>query len=126
MGNGNGTFRGGAAFAGDGELQPGMFTRLGINYDQRADALVVPRTALPSRTTYTAGSPPSSSRAVRSALKLGYDEAGWVEVREGLQAGDAVVVAGKAALREGSAVQVRGQGKDKAQAGPAATQAATR
>ena len=65
-------------------------------------------------------------KAVRSALKLGYDEAGWVEVREGLQAGDAVVVAGKAALREGSAVQVLGQGKDKVQAGPAATQAATR
>ena len=65
-------------------------------------------------------------KAARSALKLGYDEAGWVEVREGLQAGDAVVVAGKAALREGSAVQVLGQGKDKAKAGPAATQAATR
>ena len=47
-----------------------------------------------------------------------------MEVREGLQAGDAVVVAGKAALREGSAVQVLGQDKDKS--GPAATQAATR
>ena len=71
---GTGTFRVVAAFAGDGELQPGMFTRLGINDVQRAVALVVPRTA----------------------------------------------------LREGSAVQVLGQGKDKAQAGPAATQAATR
>ena len=123
---GTGTFRVVAAFAGDGELQPGMFTRLGINYDQRADALVVPRTALLEDGGEPAVYVVRDGKAVRSALKLGYDEAGWVEVREGLQAGDAVVVAGKAALREGSAVQVLGQGKDKAQAGPAATQAATR
>ena len=123
---GTGTFRVVATFAGDGELQPGMFTRLGINYDQRADALVVPRTALLEDGGEPAVYVVREGKAVRSALKLGYDEAGWVEVREGLQAGDAVVVAGKAALREGSAVQVLGQGKDKAQAGPAATQAATR
>ena len=121
---GTGTFRVVAAFAGDGELQPGMFTRLGINYDQRADALVVPRTALLEDGGEPAVYVVRDGKAARSALKLGYDEAGWVEVREGLQAGDAVVVAGKAALREGSAVQVLGQDKDKS--GPAATQAATR
>jgi membrane fusion protein (multidrug efflux system) len=37
--------------------------------------------------------------------------ASWVEVREGLKPGDAVVIAGKAALREGSAVQVLGRRK---------------
>ena len=121
---GTGTFRVVATFAGDGELQPGMFTRLGINYDQRADALVVPRTALLEDGGEPAVYVVRDGKAARSALKLGYDEAGWVEVREGLQAGDAVVVAGKAALREGSAVQVLGQDKDKS--GPAATQAATR
>ena len=121
---GTGTFRVVATFAGDGELQPGMFTRLGINYDQRADALVVPRTALLEDGGEPAVYVVRDGKAARSALKLGYDEAGWVEVREGLQAGDAVVVAGKAALREGSAVQVRGQDKDKS--GRAATQAATR
>ena len=36
---------------------------------------------------------------------------GWIEVRDGLKEGDAVVVAGKAALREGSAVQVLGDRK---------------
>ena len=121
---GTGTFRVVATFAGDGELQPGMFTRLGINYDQRADALVVPRTALLEDGGEPAVYVVRDGKAARSALKLGYDEAGWVEVREGLQAGDAVVVAGKAALREGSEVQVLGQDKDKS--GPAATQAATR
>lgn len=119
---GTGTFRVVAAFSGDGELQPGMFSRLGINYDQRADALVVPRTALLEDGSEPAVYVVRDGKAARAALKLGYDEGGWVEVREGLQAGDSVVVAGKAALREGSAVQVLG----KDGAAPAAAQAATR
>jgi membrane fusion protein (multidrug efflux system) len=44
--SGSGTFRVVCAFDGGGELQPGMFGRIRIEYDQRADALVVPRTAL--------------------------------------------------------------------------------
>ncbi|MBB6064942.1 efflux RND transporter periplasmic adaptor subunit [Pseudoxanthomonas broegbernensis] len=111
---GTGTFRVVAAFPGDGELQPGMFSRLSIGYDQRADALVVPRTALLEDGGVPAVYVVRDGKASRTELKLGYDDAGWVEVREGLKAGDAVVVAGKAALREGSAVQVLehdGQGK---------------
>jgi membrane fusion protein (multidrug efflux system) len=105
---GTGTFRVVAAFSGDEALQPGMFTRLSINYDQRADALVVPRTALLEDGGEPAVYVVRDGKATRTGLKLGYDEAGWVEVREGLKSGDAVVVAGKAALREGSAVQVLG------------------
>ncbi|MCA0393093.1 MAG: efflux RND transporter periplasmic adaptor subunit [Proteobacteria bacterium] len=113
---GTGTFRVVAAFEGNGELQPGMFGRLSINYDQRADALVLPRTAL-----IEDGGEPSvyvirDNVASRVALKLGYSEGAWVEVRDGLKAGDAVVVAGKAALREGSTVQVLGGDKPAAKA----------
>jgi len=121
---GTGTFRVVAAFSGEGELQPGMFTRLGINYDQRADALVVPRAALLEDGGEPAVYVVRDGKAARTPLKLGYDDAGWVEVREGLQAGDAVVVAGKAALREGSAVQVLGQAEPTPAPAPAA-QAAT-
>lgn len=108
---GTGTFRVVAAFAGDGQLQPGMFSRLSINYDQRADALVVPRTALLEDGGEPAVFVIRDNKAVRTTLKLGYDDAGLVEVREGLKLGDAVVIAGKAALREGSAVQVIGDKK---------------
>ncbi|WP_050992268.1 efflux RND transporter periplasmic adaptor subunit [Pseudoxanthomonas sp. GW2] len=104
--NGTGTFRVVASFAGDGELTAGMFGRLSINYDQRADALVVPRTALLEDGGEPAVYVVRDGHAARVGLKLGYSEGGWVEVREGLAEGDAVVVAGKSALREGSAVQV--------------------
>jgi membrane fusion protein (multidrug efflux system) len=105
---GKGTFRVVAAFAGDGELQAGMFSRLSINYDQRADALVVPRNALLEDGGDPAVYVVRDDKARRASLKLGYDDSGWIEVREGLKEGDAVVIAGKAALREGSAVQVLG------------------
>ncbi len=123
---GTGTFRVVAAFSGEAGLQPGMFGRLGINYDQRADALVVPRNALLEDGGQPAAYVVRDGKALRTTLKLGYDDAGWVEVREGLKAGDEVVIAGKAALREGSAVQVIGKDKPVEVAAKAAAAQATR
>ena len=114
--SGSGTFRVICAFDGGGLLQPGMFGRIRINYDQRADALVIPRTALLEDGGTPAVFTVKGGKAVRSELKLGYVDGEWVEVRDGLRAGDPVVVAGKSALREGSAVQVI---NDKAAPAPA-------
>ena len=105
---GTGTFRVIAAFAGGGELQPGMFSRLSINYDQRADALVVPRAALLEDGGEPALYVVRDGVASRVPVQLGYADGGWIEVRDGVGPGDSVVVAGKSALREGSAVQVIG------------------
>ena len=93
---------------GGGDLQAGMFSRLAIRYDQREDALVVPRRALLEDGGEPAVFAIRDGKASRVALELGYSDGGWVEVRKGLGEGDAVVVAGKAALREGTAVQVLG------------------
>ena len=122
--SGSGTFRVVCAFDGGGELQPGMFGRIRINYDQRADALAIPRIALLDDGNAPAVFTVRAGKAVRTELKLGYIDGEWVEVRDGLREGDPVVVAGKAALREGSAVQVIGAGA--AAAKPAATAQATR
>ena len=122
--SGSGTFRVVCAFDGGGELQPGMFGRIRINYDQRADALAIPRNALLDDGSAPAVFTVRGGKAVRTELKLGYIDGEWVEVRDGLREGDPVVVAGKAALREGSAVQVIGAGA--AAAKPAATAQATR
>ena len=120
---GSGTFRVICAFDGGGLLQPGMFGRIRIEYDQRANALVIPRTALLEDGNAPAVFTVKADKAARTALKLGYVDGEWVEVREGLRDGDAVVVAGKATLREGSAVQVIG-GKPVAAAATVAQAAA--
>ncbi|XHH28300.1 efflux RND transporter periplasmic adaptor subunit [Xanthomonas euroxanthea] len=107
--SGSGTFRVICAFGQGAEaLQPGMFGRIRIDYDQRKDALVIPRLAL-----LDDGEPAvfvvRNGKASRVPVKLGYAEGPWLEVRQGLKEGDQVVTAGKVALRDGTAVQVIGQ-----------------
>lgn len=111
--SGSGTFRVIAAFDSKGVLQPGMFGRIKIDYDQRADAIVIPRAALlegegdPAVFTVRAG------KAQRVPVKLGYVDGAWAELVSGLKLGEPVVTAGKVALRDGSAVQVLGQPQKK-------------
>ena len=106
--SGSGTFRVICAFDSGGLLQPGMFGRIKIDYDQRANALVIPRNALLDDENDPAVYIVRSGKAARVAVKLGYYDGEWVEVRAGLKPGDRVVTAGKIALREGTDVQVIG------------------
>jgi membrane fusion protein (multidrug efflux system) len=113
---GSGTFRVVAAFEGGGVLQPGMFGRIRIDYDNRANALVVPRVALLEDEGDPAVFVVREGKAARVPVKLGYTDGAWAEVRSGLRAGEQVVVAGKTALRDGTKVQLIGQGSKTAQA----------
>jgi len=116
----SGTFRVVCAFDGSGLLQPGMFGRIRVDYDQRADALTVPRTALLEDESDPALFVVRGDKAVRVPVKLGYLDGQWAEIREGVKAGDQVVTAGMVALRDGSTVQVIGQpGREVAKAEPA-------
>jgi membrane fusion protein (multidrug efflux system) len=103
---GSGTFRVVCAFDNAGVLQPGMFGRIRIDYASRADALALPRAALLEDEAKPAVFLVRDGKAVRATLSLGYTEGEWAEVRSGLKQGDQVVVAGKSAVRDGSAVQV--------------------
>jgi membrane fusion protein, multidrug efflux system len=106
--SGSGTFRVICAFDASGLLQPGMFGRMQIDYDKRANALVVPRTALLDDEGDPAVFAVRAGKAVRVPVKLGYVDGAWAEVRSGVKLGEQVVVAGKTALRDGSLVQVLG------------------
>ena len=106
--SGSGTFRVICAFDSGGLLQPGMFGRIKIDYDQRADALVVPRVALLDDEGDPAVFVIKSDKTARVPVKLGYIDGQWAEVRSGLTEGTQVVVAGKTALRDGTVVQVLG------------------
>lgn len=103
---GSGTFRVICSFAGEGSLQPGMFGRMAINYDQRADVPSIPRVALLDDGSDPAVYVVRAGKAMRVPVKLGYADGEFVEVREGVKLGEQVVTAGKTALREGSSVQV--------------------
>lgn len=107
--SGSGTFRVICAFESGGLLQPGMFGRIKIDYDQRADALVVPRVALLDDEGDPAVYTIKGGKAARAPVKLGYIDGQWAEIRSGLIEGAQVVVAGKTALRDGTLVQVLGQ-----------------
>ncbi|MEG3789077.1 efflux RND transporter periplasmic adaptor subunit [Lysobacter sp. CCNWLW3] len=107
--SGSGTFRVVCTFAGGETLQPGMFGRIRIDYDNRADALVVPRIALLEDEGDPAVFVIRNAKAARVPVKLGYLDGEWAEVRAGIKQGDQVVVAGKTALRDGTLVQLIGK-----------------
>lgn len=106
--SGSGTFRVVCSFEDGSQLRPGMFGRIRIDYDQRTDALVVPRTALLEDEGDPAVFVVRGKKSARVPVKLGYLDGEWAEIRSGVKPGEQVVVAGKAALRDGTDVQVIG------------------
>lgn len=102
-----GTFRVVAQFKDDsGQLRSGMFGRVRVVYDQRADALVVPRSALVGDDKDASVFVVEADIAKRRKVKLGYADGGQVEVVDGIAEGEQVVTLGQAALRDGAKVQV--------------------
>lgn len=118
---GSGTFRVITRFDSDGGLQAGMFGRISIDYDQRADAMVVPRNALLEGEGDPAVFVVEGDKVRRAAIQPGYMDGSWVEIRDGLSPDDRVVVAGKTTLRDGSAVTVIDAGAPAAPVAPATT-----
>lgn len=103
---GSGTFRVTCAFESQDALKPGMFGRIGVVYDQRADALTVPRAALLEDQGETAVFAVRDNTAVRVPVQVGYLSGDLAEIRSGLNEGESVVTAGKITLRDGTKVEV--------------------
>ena len=103
---GSGTFRVVTAFAGRDGLRPGMFGRIQVVYDERADALTVPRAALLEDAGETAVFAVREKKAVRVPIEVGHLSGDLAEVRKGLVEGDQDVTAGKITLRDGADVEV--------------------
>lgn len=102
----SGTFRVVCAFDNSPGLRPGMFGRIEVVYDQRQDALTVPRIALLEDEGEPAVYVVRGSKAQRVSVQLGYTNGELAEIRAGLKDGDQVVTAGKVAIRDGSEVQI--------------------
>ena len=100
------------------QLRPGMFARVTTVFSERSDALVVPEEAIvPDGTSpyvlkVVEGKEPGSKVTRRTPVQLGVRSPGWVEVLDGLSAGDLVVTAGQQRIRkDGTEVRVVELGK---------------
>lgn len=129
----SGTFRATCEFRDTTRtLKPGMFGRIEVAYDQRHDALVVPRNAITEEdgetSVFVVEPAPATAPAVagksapakepaprfvakRRVVKLGYSEDDRVEVRDGIHQGERVITLGRNAVRDGTQVQVLADGK---------------
>lgn len=89
-----------------GAFKPGAFVRVGIQTDTRTNTVLIPKRAIleedGEKYVYVA----NGETAKRTKVTLGYETDGKVEVRQGLSAGQQVVVAGQGALKEGSKIKV--------------------
>lgn len=131
----SGTFRVTCRFDAQAQmLKPGMFGRIDVVYDRKQDALAIPRSALIEEDGETAvyavvaapppaaaktedvGAKPANAAPVASAgpsmqaqrrvVRMGFADAEYIEVREGLKAGDQVITVGRNAVRDGTLIQI--------------------
>lgn len=93
-----------------GKLRPGMFVRVQLAFGDRKGVVMVPEQALvpagSSQSIFRILAQDGASRAQAVKVATGQRAQGWVEISEGLAAGDLVVTAGQQRLREGASVRV--------------------
>jgi membrane fusion protein (multidrug efflux system) len=92
----------------DGRLRPGLFARATLGVARRDDVVTVPEEAVLERSD---GSivfrVDSKSRVERRIVETGLLRDGWIEIRSGIAAGDAVVSRGHSDLIDGSRIVAR-------------------
>jgi membrane fusion protein (multidrug efflux system) len=91
-------------------LRPGLFARVELVTAERLEAVQVPESAIVSQGRERLVYVVRDGRAQPVKVALGIRVPGRVEVIDGLQRGDVVIVSGQQRLRPGVAVDVVGQG----------------
>jgi membrane fusion protein (multidrug efflux system) len=87
-------------------LKPGMFGRVNIVYERREDALQLPRAAIVDADGEQSVFVVEDGKAAQRPVRTGLASNGWVEVVEGLDGTEKVVVVGQGGLKTGTAVKV--------------------
>jgi membrane fusion protein (multidrug efflux system) len=92
---------------GDETLRPGMFLNVELGVVERPNAVVVPEEAIVAEATRHFVLVVKDGRIDRRAVRMGVRQPGFVEIVEGLQPGEPVVVRGVQRVRPGQPVQAR-------------------
>jgi membrane fusion protein (multidrug efflux system) len=87
-------------------VKPGMFGRVNIVYERREDALQLPRAAIVDADGEQSVFVIEDGKAAQRAVRTGLASNGWIEVVEGLDGTERVVVVGQGGLKTGTAVKV--------------------
>lgn len=90
----------------DGKLSPGFFARLRVVSERRANAIIVPESAIFPLAGRTLVYKIVNGRALQTDVVLGQRMPGRVEVREGLGPEDVVVTSGQQRLRNDAMVRI--------------------
>ena len=89
-----------------GLLSPGAFARGQIHVGRRENTLLVPKDALQTALGESYLFLVKEGRAKRSPVEVGWSEVERVEILEGAEEGDQVVVVGGSTLRDGDRVRI--------------------
>jgi membrane fusion protein (multidrug efflux system) len=103
-----GTFKVTLEFTPAGRLRTGMFARVNIVYERRANALQIPRAALVEAAAGPTVFVVEGGKAVARAVRTGLTNGGSVEVLSGIGDDEPVVVVGQNGLKSGNEVRVIG------------------
>jgi len=87
-------------------LKPGMFARVNIVYERRDNALQLPRNAILDADGEQSVYIVVKNKAEQRRITTGLANNGWIEVLNGLQGDERIVVVGQAGLKSGTAVKV--------------------
>ena len=93
-------------------VKPGMFGRIAIVYDQRENALKIPRSALLEESLSTSVFVVEEGMAKRREVETGYSDRGMVEILGGLDDDDRIVTVGQIGLKADSKVTIINNGLD--------------
>jgi membrane fusion protein (multidrug efflux system) len=102
---------------------PGMYAEVTLTTEVHADVPIVPKPALVHEDEQTFVFVVDGDRAKKQLIEVGLADDDFVEVITGLQAGDEIIVAGHAGLKDGGLiVEVDAKGQPLEQASPASDQ----
>jgi membrane fusion protein (multidrug efflux system) len=83
-----------------------MFGRIGIVFDKHANALQIPRSAIVESAGQSSVFVISEDVVERRLISTGYAESGQIEVLQGLDGTEEIVVVGQTSLKDGSKISV--------------------
>ena len=90
----------------DGALRPGAYATVRLEVERKTNALLLPQTALVVEKAGAFVFKAVEGKAKKAAVRTGFNDGANIEMLEGVQAGDRVLVAGRQALTDGVPVSI--------------------